>query len=66
MASKTREFTIFQRRFRVWFDRSYTARGWWAMELDADGNQIGEAIHHIDRDILLTLVGAIASQSREG
>jgi hypothetical protein len=53
---KVRKLMIFNRNFEYWFDRV-----WYAMEVDGDGNQIGEAIDSYDRDMLLVLVGVRAS-----
>lgn len=58
MTTGNKSLTIFGRHFDLWYDRS--VRVWFAIEVDANGFQIGDTIDSIDRDTLLTYIGARA------
>ena len=45
-----------------WYDRSY--RNWWCREVDADGNQVGDADHAYTKDEILARVTDWAEEIR--
>ena len=53
------EFAIAGRRFRVFYDRA--ARVWTVLELNAAGDQIGDAQYSPTRDLALVYIGMTAA-----
>ena len=56
---KVQEYVIHRRKFRVWYDKT-----WYAIEVDAEGNQIGETIDGFQRDMVLIYIGVRVGEKK--
>lgn len=60
---KVRTVRVFGRTFEYWYNMGNSV--WYAIEKDADGNQIGETIDAAKEQMILIFIGVRAGESKE-